>query len=151
MTTYTTERPLRIISLGWGVQSWTLAAMSALDELPKIDYAIHADTTHEAAATYAHAEKWTPWLEHHGIKVVTVAPSKPDVMRDWTTKAVMIPAYTINGSDSSTNEFGQIRRQCTNDWKIQPIRRFIRSTIGNQSTGGDCRGRYRTRSDVFAS
>ena len=132
MTTYTTERPLRIISLGWGVQSWTLAAMSALDALPKIDYAIHADTTHEAAATYAHAEKWTPWLEDHGIKVVTVAPSKPDVVRERTTKAVMIPAYTINGSDSSTNEFGQIRRQCTNDWKIQPIRRFIRSTIGSR-------------------
>lgn len=29
---------LTILSLGWGVQSWTLAAMAALGELPKPDY-----------------------------------------------------------------------------------------------------------------
>jgi len=40
------EMTLRVLSLGWGVQSWTLAAMIALKELPPIDYAIHADTTH---------------------------------------------------------------------------------------------------------
>ena len=28
--------PLRIISLGWGVQSWTLAAMAALGEIPPV-------------------------------------------------------------------------------------------------------------------
>lgn len=37
--------PLRVISLGWGVQSWSLAAMAALGEIPRVDYAIHADTT----------------------------------------------------------------------------------------------------------
>jgi hypothetical protein len=31
------------ISLGWGVQSFTLAAMVALGELPPVDVAIHAD------------------------------------------------------------------------------------------------------------
>ena len=36
------------LSLGWGVQSWTIAAMAALEELPPIDLAIHADTGHEA-------------------------------------------------------------------------------------------------------
>ena len=36
------------LSLGWGVQSWTIAAMAALGELPPIDLAIHADTGHEA-------------------------------------------------------------------------------------------------------
>lgn len=45
------------ISLGWGVQSWTLAAMSALNELPRVDAAIHADTTHERGATYLFAEQ----------------------------------------------------------------------------------------------
>ena len=59
---------LTYLSLGWGVQSWTLAAMVALGELPPVDLAIHADTTHEAAGTYAHAAKWTPWLEKPGGK-----------------------------------------------------------------------------------
>ena len=31
--------PLRIISLGWGVQSFALAAMSALGELPGTRFA----------------------------------------------------------------------------------------------------------------
>lgn len=60
------------LSLGWGVQSFALAAMSALGELPKVDVAIHADTTHEREATYAFAAQWTPWLEARGVHVATV-------------------------------------------------------------------------------
>ena len=63
-----TTIPLRVLSLGWGVQSWTLAAMIALKELPLVDYAVHADTTHEHEGTYAHAAKWTPWLEERGVR-----------------------------------------------------------------------------------
>ena len=36
---------MKILSLGWGVQSFTLAAMAALDEIEKPAAAIHADTT----------------------------------------------------------------------------------------------------------
>ena len=32
------------LSLGWGIQSWTLSAMIALGFLPPIDLAIHAFT-----------------------------------------------------------------------------------------------------------
>ena len=55
---------MNAISLGWGVQSWTLAAMSALGELPRVDVAIHADTTHERSNTYAFAAVWCAWLAH---------------------------------------------------------------------------------------
>ena len=125
--------PLKVISLGWGVQSWTLAAMAALGELEPVDYAIHADTGHEMTATYAHAKKWTPWLEEHGVKVVTVHGSRTEVVReDWGVRgAVLIPAITT----SPEGKHGQIRRQCTHDWKIMPIRRFIRSVIGAPSPG----------------
>ena len=33
------------INLGWGIQSFTMAAMSALGTLPRVDAAIHADTS----------------------------------------------------------------------------------------------------------
>ena len=46
---------MKTISLGWGVQSFTLAAMVALGDLEPVDVAIHADTTHEASGTYAFA------------------------------------------------------------------------------------------------
>ena len=123
---------LTYLSLGWGVQSWTIAAMVALGDLPPIDLAIHSDTGHEAAGTYAHAEKWTPWLTEHGIQVVTVKPENNDVIReDWGiesgTPSIQIPAFTLAQPDAT---LGQIHRQCTREWKITPIRRHLRSILG---------------------
>jgi len=130
---YTAENPLKILSLGWGVQSWTLAAMAALGEIPMPDYAVHADTTHEMQGTYAHAAKWTPWLEEHGIPVVTVqASEKMLATAEWEKypENLGIPAYSI---ELKTGSEGQIRRECTADWKIMPLRRFARSIIGKTS------------------
>jgi hypothetical protein len=116
------------LSMGWGCQSFTLAAMSALGELPRVDVAIHSDTTHERAATYAFAAQWMPWLEERGVKVATVA----NIMRGGTDVVISgnetpIPAHTLkNGNE------GRIRRQCTNAWKIQPIRRYLQEHRGGQ-------------------
>ena len=123
---------LTYISLGWGVQSWTMAAMVALGDLPPIDLAIHPDTGHEAADTYAHAEKWTPWLAEHGIQVVTVTPENNEVTREeWGRKSgspsIQIPAFTLKHSSGAG---GQIRRQCTRHWKLTPIRKHLRSLLG---------------------
>lgn len=119
---YTEENPLKILSLGWGVQSWTIAAMAALGEIPMPDYAVHADTQHEMSGTYAHAKKWTPWLLEHGVKVVTLSSDNTEVVKTYlNTVGVQIPAFGEAGS--------QIRRQCTNDWKIRPIRKFVRRLI----------------------
>ena len=123
---------LMILSLGWGVQSWTLAAMVALEELPPVDYAIHADTTHEHKGTYEHAAKWTPWLGEHGVTVVTVLANRPDVVREDWGASTLIPAFSTG---ITTGDRGQIRRQCTHDWKIMPIRRFIRSVIDRPTPG----------------
>tara|TARA_R110000744_G_scaffold104022_2_gene199255 strand:+ start:182 stop:985 length:804 start_codon:yes stop_codon:yes gene_type:complete len=132
MTIYNAENPLKILSLGWGVQSWTLAAMAALGEIPMPDYAVHADTTHEMAGTYAHAKKWTPWLEEHGVQVVT-ASANDDILGQMTGSApsIHIPAFTTN----LQGDRGQIQRQCTGHWKIVPIRRFIRTMIPRPRPG----------------
>ena len=119
------NKPLRVLSLGWGVQSWTLAAMAALGEIEPVDFAIHSDTTHEASGTYAHAEKWTPWLEERGVKVVTVRADSADVVVDAHNGSVQIPAFTT----SQNGQAGQVRRQCTGRWKIQPIRRYLRTVL----------------------
>lgn len=111
------------ISMGWGVQSWTLAAMSALRELPPVDAAIHADTMSERQETYRFAQEWTPWLETHGVRVVTV--SDPQQTQKVTTHQTNIPAFTVGGK---TNR-GQLRRQCTNHWKIIPMRRWISAEL----------------------
>jgi hypothetical protein len=108
---------MKILSLGWGIQSFTLAAMSALCDIEPIDYAVHADTTHERTDTYTFAEKWTPWLEKRGVKVVTVKEDNAVLVDKWG--GVIIPTYT------DTENGGRINRQCTGTWKIQPLRRWL--------------------------
>jgi len=118
---------MKVISLGWGVQSFALAAMSALGELPPVDAAIHADTTHERRETYEFAERWTPWLEERGVRVVTVKPDPRYVAPYGVTPTqtslpqMMIPAYKL----FEDGQGGMIPRQCTGHWKIRPIKRWI--------------------------
>lgn len=111
---------LRVLSLGWGVQSWTIAAMIALGELPPVDYAVHADTQWERQGTYQFAAQMTEWLKERGVQVVTVSGTRTEVVRQPNTVGVMIPAFTVNQDGSH----GQVRRQCTGEWKIRPLRRF---------------------------
>lgn len=115
---------LKILSLGWGVQSWTIAAMVALGELEPIHAAIHADTYSEKAATYVFIETWQRWLEQHGVRVVTVG-DPVQAVTTFVTAWTDIPAYTRG----NTEKGGMLRRQCTQRWKIEPIRRFLRDEI----------------------
>jgi 3'-phosphoadenosine 5'-phosphosulfate sulfotransferase (PAPS reductase)/FAD synthetase len=94
--------------------------MVALKELPPIDYAVHANTTHEYSGTYEFAKRWTPWLEGHGVSVITV--KNPQPLHELTSLKTDIPAYTYNGKTD-----GRLKRQCTSDWKIAPMRRFIQA------------------------
>lgn len=111
---------MKALSLGWGVQSFTLAAMSALGELERVDVAIHADTVHERQATYEFAEKWTPWLEEHGVRVEIIRAKSTPVVNNWG--GLMIPAYTITDKGN-----GQFSRQCTENWKRAPLRRWLQA------------------------
>lgn len=113
---------LTTISLGWGVQSWTLAAMAALGELPSVDVALHSDTTWEREETYRFAARWTSWLEARGVKVVTVRDAAQAAA--VTTLKTDIPAFTA-GQDGHLIIDGQLRRQCTGRWKIEPQRLWI--------------------------
>lgn len=119
-------KPLTILSMGWGVQTWTLAAMIALGEHERPDFIVFADTGHEGQATYEFARQWTPWLQEHGLTVVTVHGKRVDVIMDEWANSVMIPAFTVS---NETGARGQLRRQCTHDWKIVPIRHWLREEL----------------------
>jgi hypothetical protein len=117
---------MRVLSLGWGVQSFTLAAMSALGKLDQLDLAIHSDTRFERQGTYAFASEWTAWLESYNLRVLTVSSGelKRNVTRQLPkgTHEVQIPAFTYSTGGGS----GQIRRQCTQEWKVRPFRAEVR-------------------------
>jgi hypothetical protein len=130
------EDEMRVLSLGWGVQSWTIAAMAAMGDIPPVDVLIHADTGWEREETYAFASHMAPWLEERGVAVVTVSSRSSQEIVDGGTK-VHAPVFSkldegrnFNPASTSTpSGRGQLKRQCTNRWKIQPLRRYIRAVL----------------------
>jgi len=143
---------MKIISLGWGIQSFTLAAMVALGELEPVDVVIHADTTHERTATYDFAKRWTPWLEEREVKVVTVRINDAKFYTRpalnglgtpplFTSAIEEIQEPIVNDNDevvewlptgSSRVKHGQMMRSCTQRWKIAPMRRWIQANRNGQ-------------------
>lgn len=118
---------LRVLSLGAGVQSTTLALMAAHGEIgPMPDAAIFADTGWEPALVMEHLH-WLkganvlPFPIHHvqaiDLKAAIAARAAGDQGR-----YVSIPYFLANG--------GMGRRQCTNEAKIVPVRREIRRLLG---------------------
>jgi hypothetical protein len=120
-----TEIHLRVLSLGAGVQSTTLALMAAAGEIgPMPDCAIFADTMAEPKGVYAHLE----WLETQlpfpvyrvsagNLKEVILSAMNGDRRMDARP-----PFFTAGG--------GMLRRQCTGDFKIDVIQRKVRELLG---------------------
>lgn len=149
---------LRALSLGAGVQSTTMALLAAHGEIgPTPDCAIFADTGWEPRAVYEHLE-WLmsgnvlPFPVHivsaGNIREQLLAAGEgnrwasiPAFARNVTPAGAAVPVLD-EGEDGELIEVGQrrtttetisigmIRRQCTTDYKIVPIRRKVRELAG---------------------
>jgi hypothetical protein len=131
------KRPtLRVLSLGAGVQSSTVLLMSCREELPKLDAAIFADTQWEPLAVYEHLKWLSGVAASAGIPVHRV--SKGNLRADALRRVIggrknggerwaSMPLYTL--ADGQADE-GQIRRQCTREYKLDPIRKKVRELLG---------------------
>lgn len=115
---------MRILSLGAGVQSSTISLMCEHGEIEKPDYAIFADTGWEMK----HIIPWLDWLETQlSFPVIRVSAGnlKQDLIDNVNStrqRFASVPFFTGNG--------GMGRRQCTNEYKIQPIRKKCRELLG---------------------
>jgi hypothetical protein len=119
---------LRILSLGAGVQSSTLALMIEKGEVPMVDAAIFSDTFGEPKAVY----DWLDWLEKQlSFPVYRVARGnlKQDMLDaiDGKYKFLSVPLFTKN---KETGKKGLLRRQCTFDYKIAPVTKKVRELLG---------------------
>ena len=126
------ERCLTVLSLGAGVQSSAMAIMAAKGDFPKVDCAIFADTGYEPKAVYKYLEFLKKILPYP-IYIVAKGNIKDDMISsiDNGTRFPTAPFFTKN---AETNKKGMLRRQCTNDYKIQPIRQKIRQ-LSNVAKG----------------
>lgn len=123
---------LRVLSLGAGVQSTALALMAAQGEIgPMPDCAIFADTGWEPQAVYDHLA-WlrSPNVLPFPIHIVSAGDLRADLVRAGEGERwASIPAFTRTVRGGRV-EIGMIRRQCTTNYKIVPIRRKVRSLAG---------------------
>lgn len=212
---------IELLNLGGGVQSSRLLEESIAGDLPRIDFAIFADTGWEPQTVYDHVDYLTAKAKRAGIPVIRVdggdlrndalvAQKAGGVMRQSATDAAAVveatgiprrrwasmPMYTLKewqpiqsdidileaaildyegkpGPEIDTSQFlwldeeatedtrqreatklrgilgqlrngkpirqqGMIKRQCTQEYKIQPIERFIKTDI----LGLDAKGRW---------
>jgi len=122
-----TAPTMRILSLGAGVQSTTLALMACDGTLPGLDAAIFADTGWEPAAVYRQVDRLEKVLADAGIPLYRV--SNGNLRRDSIDpehRYASIP-YFVRNPDGSD---GMGRRQCTSEYKLSPINRQVRALLG---------------------
>ncbi|MFC4768718.1 hypothetical protein [Effusibacillus consociatus] len=123
---------MNVISLGAGVQSTTLLLMACKGELDfKPDFAVFSDTGWEPESVYNHLRWLVAESEKHGIPVYRTMKGniREDILLSVEGKRarfVSIPIYVRN----QDGEIGMSRRQCTKEYKIEPIHKEIRERLG---------------------
>lgn len=120
---------LRVLNLGAGVQSTTLALMAARGEIERPDCAIFADTQSEPGAVYRHLD----WLEAqlpfpvYRITKGSLRQQLADAAAGRRAAHDRPPLFVRN---AATGQIGFTKRQCTRDYKILPIRAKVRELLG---------------------
>jgi hypothetical protein len=120
---------LKVISYGGGVQSTALVVLSAMGEIdfPQAVFANVGDDS-EKQATLDYVQMITPWAANHGIEVIQVKRTGLTLLEDHKSHV------EASGSTPLPVKFpnsGLGNRTCTNQWKIQPIGKWL---IANGAT-----------------
>jgi hypothetical protein len=119
---------ITVLSLGAGVQSTTLALMAAGGGItPMPDAAIFADTGAEPEAVYRHLDWLTDGRLPFPVHRVTAGNLRDILLGDSKRRSHARPPLFVSNLDGTS---GIILRQCTGDFKIDPIEKRIRELIG---------------------
>jgi hypothetical protein len=105
-----------------------MLALSAEGVLPKVDYAIFADTGWEPRAVYSHLDRLEREIANPaGISVLRVSSGniRKDAL-DPEHRFASMPLYILNKDGRP----GMTRRQCTGEYKIKPIKKKVRKLLG---------------------
>lgn len=124
------EYPIRVLSFGAGVQSSTLLRMAIAGEIEPVQHAIFADTGWEPKPVYEHMEKMRVEAEAAGIEfhIVSAGNIKDDTLNPAQRFASM-PVHVVNLEGKPAMG----RRQCTSEYKIQPLLAKQREIAGLKS------------------
>ena len=131
---------LSYLLLGAGVKSSAVYILASLKDprVPRVDYAVFADTGDEPEGVYRHLERLTAWgKERNGPPIEQVSmDAKLSVLMaiSW----IPIPAFTRRDN----GKIGMLRRECTHEAKLKPINSLARQKLGlkfHEKAGADRR------------
>ena len=118
------------LSLGAGLQSSALLVMSNLElhDCPRADVAIFADTGSEPEWVYENLEHLRQWSE---IPVETVqrgnlGADALETSEGKRNRFASLPLFIKNDDGKR----GILRRQCTREYKVEPIEKRVRHLLG---------------------
>ena len=120
------------LSLGAGVQSSALYVLCTQGKAPRPDVAIFADVGDEPQFVHDQLARLKVWGEANGgprIDVVSRGRLSQDIVDRHNGKRsrfAAIPAFTSDGNGGSS----MLRRQCTREYKIEPIEKHVRTLLG---------------------
>lgn len=138
------SQPLRVLSFGAGVQSTAILYMMVQGDLPKVDACVFADTGWEPKEVYEHLAFCEKLATDNGIpfyrcsagniyedslkSAVRAVQGKEDNNFKGAARAVSMPMYVLNVVGTE-QKIGAIRRQCTREYKVEPVNEFIRREL----------------------
>lgn len=110
--------PIRVLSLGAGVQSTTLLRMIIHGELPPVEHAIFSDTGWEPQAVYQHLETLKAECEAAGIPlhIVSNGNIRDDALSPDSNRSTM-PLWLLKPNGDGA----MARRKCTQEYKLKPL------------------------------
>jgi hypothetical protein len=110
---------VHIISYGGGVNS-TAMTLLLLEHQEPVDYILFADTGEEKPETYQFIEVFGRYLKDKYSLSITVVrrmvDGKPQTLSEYCKQHVILPSFNW--------------RFCTDRFKVQPIRKFLRTVFG---------------------
>jgi len=119
--------PLRVLSLGAGVQSTTVLLKMIAGEIERADHVVYADVGWEPKNVYTHLDYLKGLMEKEGIPfhVVSAGNIRQDFVEGRSGFASM-PLHVVNAEGKK----GMKPRQCTSNYKILPLLKKQRELAG---------------------
>ena len=122
---------VHVLSYGAGVQSKAILYMAAMGIItPKPDLVVFADPGWESEGTYQDLRQVMQDMKRFGIEIMVTAKGniREDIYngKHHNKRFVSLPFFTLN----QKGEKGMVRRQCTKEYKIEPVHKAIRAFLG---------------------
>lgn len=127
------KKHIHVLSFGAGTQSTAMLLMALKGEFNGVipDYIIFSDTGWEQPFTYEWVEKVNRYIkEKYNREIITVSEKsiRADILRavESGERLASLPFFTKD----ETGKKGMVLRQCTQEYKIDPVKRKIRDLLG---------------------